>query len=74
MASHAEPGGMPFKTPLEDMAAQPQDYVFRRGRLTTNTFEGFHGLALMYKGKRTDLSHVHYVCKTNMAIFCHKVK
>ena len=43
------------------------------GRLTTNTVEGFHGLALVYRDKRTDLGHTHYVCKTNMAI-CHKVK
>ena len=42
------------------------------GRLTTNTVEGFHGLALVYRDKRTDLSHTHYVCKTNMAI-CHTV-
>ena len=53
------------------MATRPQDYVSDHGRLTTNTVEGFHGLALMYRGKRTDLEHVHYVCKTNMAI-CHK--
>ena len=44
-----------------------------RGRLTTNTVEGFHGPALVYRDKRTDLGHTHYVCKTNMAI-CHKVK
>lgn len=62
----------PFKALLEDIAARPQDYVSDHGRLTTNTVEGFHGLALMYRGKRTDLGHVHYVCKTNMAI-CHKV-
>ena len=43
-----------------------------RGRLTTNSVEGFHGLALVYRDKRTDLCHTHYVCKTNMAI-CHKV-
>ena len=53
------------------MAARPQDYVSDHGRLTTNTVEGFHGLALMYRSKRTDLGHVHYACKTNMAI-CHK--
>jgi len=50
----------------------PQDYVSDHGRLTTNTVEGFHGLALIYRDKRTDLSHTHYVCKTNMAV-CHKV-
>ena len=46
--------------------------VSDRGRLTTNSVEGFHGLALVYRDKRTDLCHTHYVCKTNMAI-CHKV-
>lgn len=54
------------------MACRPQDYVTPSGRMTTNTVEGFHGLALMYRGKRTDLEHRHYTCKTNMAI-CHKV-
>ncbi len=61
-----------FSTLLEEMSAYPQDYVSDHGRLTTNTVEGFHGLALVYRDKRTDLSHTHYVCKTNMAI-CHKV-
>lgn len=51
---------------------RPQDYVTDNGRMTTNTVEGFHGLALMYRDKRTDLGHTHYICKTNMAI-CHKV-
>ena len=54
------------------MSAVPHDYVSDHGRLTTNTVEGFHGMALVYRGKRTDLCHTHYVCKTNMAI-CHKV-
>ena len=54
------------------MSAVPQDYVSDHGRQTTNTVEGFHGMALVYRGKRTDLCHTHYVCKTNMAI-CHKV-
>ena len=58
---------------LEQMAQHPQDYVTSRGRVTTNAVEGFHGLALMYRDKRTDLGHCHYVCKTNMAI-CHKVE
>ena len=61
-----------FKSLLEEMSIRPQDYVSQRGRLTTNTVEGFHGLALVYRSKRTDLGHLHYVCKTNMAI-CHKV-
>ena len=35
-----------FKALLEDMAASSQDYISNnRGRLTTNTVEGFHGLA-----------------------------
>ena len=54
------------------MANRPQDYVTPNGRMTTNTVEGFHGLALMYRGKQIDLEHTHYTCKTNMAI-CHKV-
>ena len=62
-----------FRELLENMAARPQDYVSLGGRMTTNTVEGFHGLALMYRDKRTDLGHTHYVCKTNMAI-CHKVR
>ncbi len=61
-----------FKVLIEGMAARPQDYVSDHGRLTTNTIEGFHGLALVYRSKRTDLGHAHYTCKTNMAI-CHKV-
>ena len=36
-----------FKALLEEMASRPQDYVSDHGRLTTNTVEGFHGLALM---------------------------
>ena len=61
-----------FKSVIENIASHPQDYVSDRGRLTTNSVEGFHGLALVYRDKRTDLCHTHYVCKTNMAI-CHKV-
>ena len=49
-----------------------QDYMSGHGRLTTNTVEGFHGLALVYRDKRTDLGHTHYICKAYMAI-CHKV-
>ena len=70
MSSHAGLAG--FKSLLEEMSAVSQDYVSDHGRLTTNTVEGFHGMALVYRGKRTDLCHTHYVCKTNMAI-CHKV-
>ena len=57
---------------LESMVKRPQEYVTPEGRVTTNSIEGFHGLALKYRGKRVDLNHSHYVCKTNMAI-CHKV-
>ena len=62
-----------FKSLIEGMSAHPQDYVSDHGRLTTNAVEGFHGLALVYRDKRTDLCHTHYSCKTNMAV-CHKVK
>ena len=55
-----------LKRLFEEMAAHPQDYVSERGRLTTNTVEGFHGLALLYRDKKTDLGHVHYTCKTNI--------
>ena len=61
-----------FTSLLEEMSTHPQDYVSDHGRLTTNAVEGFHGLALVYRGKRTDQWHKHYVCKTNMAM-CHKV-
>ena len=54
------------------MASRPQEYVTHDGKVTTNSLEGFHGLALKYRGKRIDLHHSHYTCKTNMAI-CHKV-
>ena len=54
------------------MAAKPQEYVTPAGRMTTNSLEGFHGMALKYRQKRIDLHHNHYTCKTNMAI-CHKV-
>lgn len=62
-----------FRALLEEMSARPQDYVSEHGRLTTNSVEGFHGMALVYRDKRTDLGHTHYTCKTNMAI-CHKVR
>ena len=44
-----------FQELLECMAARPQDYVSLGGRKTTKSVEGFHGLALMYRDKRTDL-------------------
>lgn len=62
----------PFKELLQTMSERPQDYISTRGRTTTNAVEGLHGLALMYRDKRTDLGAAHYVCKTNMCI-CHKV-
>ena len=61
-----------FKELLLQMASRPQDNVTPQGRMMTNSVEGFHGLALVYRDKRTDLGHCHYVCKTNMAV-CHKV-
>ena len=61
-----------FRELLETMSKRPQDYITPSGRMTTNTVEGFHGLSLMYRDKRTDLGHKHYTCKTNMGI-CHKV-
>ena len=47
------------------MAKKPHEYVTPEGRFTTNSIEGFHGLALKYRGKRVDLHHRHYTCKTN---------
>ena len=54
------------------MAVRAQEYITPEGRVTTNSVEGFHGLALKYCSKRVDLQHAHYTCKTNMAI-CPKV-
>ena len=54
------------------MAKRPHEYITPEGRVTTNSIEGFHGLALKYHGKKIDLHHLHYTCNTNMAI-CHKV-
>ena len=42
------------------MAARSQDYVSLGGHMTTNTVEGFHGLALMYGDK--DRSRTHALC------------
>lgn len=61
-----------FQELLQNMSERPQDYITPCGRMTTNTVEGFYGLALMYRDKRTDLGHEHYTCKSNMGI-CHKV-
>jgi len=60
-----------FHELLQNMSERPQEYVTSKGKLTTNSIEGFHGLALKYRNKRTDLNTIHYCCKTNMAI-CHK--
>ncbi|XP_065887754.1 uncharacterized protein [Dysidea avara] len=54
---------------IQEMATRPQKYISSTGQVTTNSIEGF--LALVYRGKRIDLHHTHYTCKTNMAI-CHK--
>ena len=43
-----------FKSLLAD---KPQDHFSGSGNMTTNAVEGFHGLALMYRDNRTDLSH-----------------
>ena len=56
---------------LKSMADKAQEYITTTGKVTTNAIEGFHGLALKYRGKRIDLAHTHYCTKTNMAV-CHK--
>ena len=56
---------------LKTMADKPQEYITPTCKGTTNSVEGFHGLALKYCGKRIDLGPAHYRCKTNMAV-CHK--
>ena len=37
---------------LKNMAGKPQEYITAAGKVTTNAVEGFHGLALKYRGKR----------------------
>ena len=54
------------------MVARAHEHITPQGRVTTNSVEGFHSLALKYHGKRVNLLHTHYTYKTNMAI-CHKV-
>ena len=49
------------------MSERPQEYVTSKGKLTTNSIEGFHGLALKYRNKKVDLNTIHYCCKTNMS-------
>ena len=53
------------------MADRPQEYINPNGKVTTNSIEGFHSMALKYCSKRLDLKCAHYCCKTNMAI-CYK--
>ena len=51
---------MPFFHLLREMAKRPQEYITPQGRVTTNSIEGFRGLALKYHGKKVDLHHSHY--------------
>ena len=46
--------------------------LLREDAQPTASRDSMHGLRLKYCGKRVDLHHNHYKCKTNMAI-CHKV-
>ena len=48
-----------FEELLKSMADKPQEYITTTGKVTTNAIEGFHGLALKYRGKRIDLAHTH---------------
>ena len=57
-----------FENLLKEVAGKPQEYITNTGKVTTNTVEGIHGLALKYRGKRIDLLTTHYYCKTNMAV------
>ena len=57
-----------FQELLQNMS---EEYVKSKGKLTTNSIEGLHGLELKYQNKRTDLNTIHYCCKTNRAT-CHK--
>ena len=65
--------GAAFKELLEGMAKRPQEYVTPNDKVTTNSIEGFHGLALKYCNKRTDLKYAHYYCKTNTGMYSRKV-
>lgn len=56
------------KAVLQEMATRPEEYIFLDGRITINIPEGYHGIALAYRGKRIDLGSLHYQCKTNMSI------
>jgi len=60
-----------FSRLLQEIAKHPQDYSTPQERVTIDSIEGFHGLALKYHGKKVDFHHSHYACKTSMAI-CHK--
>ena len=57
-----------FKSLLEKMAARADEYVTTEEKETTNTPEGYHGIALTYRDKRIDLGARHYQCKTNMSL------
>ena len=47
---------LPCKEPLKSMADKPQEHITTTGKVTTtNTIEGFHGLALKYHGKQVYL-------------------
>ena len=46
---HAKPFCMEL---LNSMAARAQEYIIPEGRVTTNSVEGFHGLALKYRSKK----------------------
>ena len=44
--------GEAIKKLLEGMADTPQEYVTPNRKVTTNSIEGFHGLALKYRSER----------------------
>ena len=48
-----------FEELLKSMADKPQEYITTTGKVTTNSIEGFHGLALKYQGKWVYLGHTH---------------
>ena len=39
-----------FEELLKSMGDKPQEYITTTGKVTTNSIEGFHGLALEYRG------------------------
>ena len=52
-----------FKILLVSMADWPQEYASLNSKVTTNSIEGFHGMALKYCSKRIDLKHVYIAAK-----------